>query len=178
MTGEIEWGERPKLRKHKKTRRCNNNNNNSNKWAPKYTKNVLKRKSTAKIVLSIFRCQKSEENEAIEEAKWRQKRWQSINSSCCAGREGRWVREGRLKVEKWQKSRGDWETGHGFATEEERGGRHGKCWQLLSAFCSCPAGRLETTPAAAAAVQLDSWHPMLGDCPATPLPPFASHVAT
>lgn len=32
--------------------------NNNNKWGPKYTKNVLKRKSTAKIVLSIFRCQK------------------------------------------------------------------------------------------------------------------------
>lgn len=69
--------------------------------------------------------------------------------------------KGRLKVEKWQKSRGDWENGHGFATDGQWGNwggevgwdvRRGKCWQLLSAFCSCPAGRLET----AAAVQLDS----------------------
>lgn len=138
MTGEIEWGERERERERK-----NDRNNNNSKWAPNYTKNVLKRKSTAKIVLSIFRCQKRKSKENVErEKRWRQKRWKSINSSHC-----RLLRRGRLKVEKWQKSRGDWENGHGFASagaargarERERELRRGKCWQLLSALCSCPA---------------------------------------
>lgn len=33
-------------------------------------------------------------------------------------------------------------------------GRRGKCWQLLSAFCICSAGRLETAPAACRATRL------------------------
>lgn len=156
----------------KERERKNDRNNNNSKWAPNYTKNVLKRKSTAKIVLSIFRCQKRKSKENVErEKRWRQKRWKSINSSHC-----RLLRRGRLKVEKWQKSRGDWANGHGFASagaargarERERELRRGKCWQLLSALCSCPAdsscpSSCPSTypPACLPAVRLDSWHPML-----------------